>query len=64
MLISRTEINKHIMQRHLKNRHRGDPVRIPDSLTNQINQDRNVVNKKPRQKQKRKHDEDEDEQVC
>jgi hypothetical protein len=53
-----------IMNRHSKHRHQGDPVQLPGSLTEQINQDRSVVNKKNRQKQKRKHeDEEEDEQV-
>jgi len=53
------------MNRHSKNRKHGDPVQVPGSLTDQINQDRNVTNKKKRQKQKRKYeDEEEDEQVC
>ena len=53
------------MSRHSKQRNQGDPVQLPGSLTEQINQDRSVVNKKNRQKQKRKHDDDEeDEQVC
>ena len=54
------------MSRHSKNRHQGDPVQLPGSLTDQINQDRSVVNKKNRQKQKRKHEDEEeqDEQVC
>jgi hypothetical protein len=53
------------MNRHSKNRQHGDPVQVPGSLTDQINQDRNVTNKKNRQKQKRKYeDEEEDEQVC
>jgi essential nuclear protein 1 len=52
------------MNRHSKHRHQGDPVHLPGSLTEQINQDRSVVNKKNRQKQKRKHeDEEEDEQI-
>ncbi len=53
------------MNRHSKNRHHGDPVQVPGNLTDQINQDRTVINKKNRQKQKRKHeDEEDDEQVC
>ena len=53
------------MNRHSKQRNQGDPVQLPGSLAEQINQDRSVVNKKNRQKQKRKHDdEEEDEQVC
>lgn len=52
------------MSRHSKNRHQGDPVQLPGSLADQINQDRSVASKKNRQKQKRKHeDEEEDEQV-
>lgn len=52
------------MNRASKNRRQGDPVSTPGNLTDQINQDRSVINKKNRQKQKRKHeDEEEDEQV-
>ena len=52
------------MSRNSKNRHQGDPVQLPGSLTDQINHDRSVAVKKNRQKQKRKHeDEEEDEQV-
>lgn len=52
------------MNRHSKKRHHGDPVQVPGSLTDQINQDRSVINKKNRQKQKRKYEDEEDEQVC
>jgi len=56
---------RNIMNRHSKNRQQGDPVQVPGSLTDQINQDRNVSSKKNRQKQKRKYEnEEEDEQVC
>ncbi|CAF4924719.1 unnamed protein product, partial [Rotaria sp. Silwood1] len=50
------------MNRHSKNRRHGDPVQAPGSLTDQINQDRNVTNTKNRQKQKRKFDDDEEEE--
>ncbi|CAF2506290.1 unnamed protein product [Rotaria sp. Silwood2] len=50
------------MHRHSKNRRHGDPVQTPGSLTDQLNQDRNVTNTKNRQKQKRKHDDDEEEE--
>lgn len=53
------------MSRHSKTRRQGDPITTPGNLTDQINQDRNVINKKNRQKQKRKYDEEDDsEQVC
>ena len=52
------------MSRHSKKWHHGDPVRVPDSLTDQINQDQSVKNKNSRFKQKRKYnDDEEDEQV-
>jgi hypothetical protein len=51
------------MHRHSKTRNQGDPVQMPGSLTDQINQDRSVITKKTRQKQKRKHEDEEDEHV-
>ena len=51
------------MQRPGKQRRHGDPVAMPGNLTDQINQDRTVINKKARQKQKRKHEEDDEERV-
>ncbi|CAF0825519.1 unnamed protein product [Adineta steineri] len=52
------------MHRKSKNQHHGDPVKKPDGLTDQINQDRSVPSKKNREKQKRKHeDNEEDEQI-
>ncbi|CAF1052910.1 unnamed protein product [Rotaria magnacalcarata] len=52
------------MHRPSKTRSHGDPVPVPGSLTEQLNQDRSVTSKKNRLKQKRKHDDDEeDEQI-
>lgn len=54
------------MSRHSKTRRQGDPVQLPGSLADQINQDRSVSTKKSREKQKRKFDNDDEdnEQVC
>ena len=51
------------MSRNSKTRRQGDPMQAPGNLADQINQDRAVLAKKPRQKQKRKFEEEDNDQV-
>lgn len=55
--------NQQNMSRNAKPRRQGDPIQAPGNLADQINQDRAVLTKKPRQKQKRKFEEEDDDQV-
>ncbi|CAF1327330.1 unnamed protein product [Adineta ricciae] len=51
------------MSRNSKTRRQGDPIQAPGNLADQINQDRAVLAKKPRQKQKRKFEEEDNDQI-